>query len=316
VGEKELKKLILIPLLLLCALAQPEFQKFQITTDVGFSHVFEQIEITLNNNAPQVLSNFSYTLAYDPELVYTEINGDKVQPEIIKAEDSWKINLPLDLAPQQTAEILLRFSADHLVQGTDNSREFRFRFNPQYHTKEFRLRVVLPAGSVLAEKKSAAQSLPVVFPDAAISTDGRRISVEWNQINLNKEEVYLMSFETPAPIVQASSNWWIMLVPVLFVVALVYSMHVRWKSTIQALEEDERKVLWEIRNKQGIQARELVARTGHNKVKIFRVTQRLERKGLIKIVKVSNRTRIYISDKLKRSTDPKEFILSLFSPKK
>ena len=315
-GEKELKKLILIPLLLLCALAQPEFQKFQITTDVGFSHVFEQIEITLNNNAPQVLSNFSYTLAYDPELVYTEINGDKVQPEIIKAEDSWKINLPLDLAPQQTAEILLRFSADHLVQGTDNSREFRFRFNPQYHTKEFRLRVVLPAGSVLAEKKSAAQSLPVVFPDAAISTDGRRISVEWNQINLNKEEVYLMSFETPAPIVQASSNWWIMLVPVLFVVALVYSMHVRWKSTIQALEEDERKVLWEIRNKQGIQARELVARTGHNKVKIFRVTQRLERKGLIKIVKVSNRTRIYISDKLKRSTDPKEFILSLFSPKK
>jgi uncharacterized membrane protein len=297
------------------ALAQPQFQKFHIITDVGLSHVSEQVEIEISNNSPNNLANFNYTLGHDPGQVYAEVNGVSVNPRIIKEGDTWTLDVDLDLKANEVTSILFRFRADQLVEISEKRRNFQFTFSPHYFTNDFKLRVILPAGAILTEKRKAAQSQPVIFPDAAISSDGRRVTVEWNVDNFHEEKIFLINYELPIATPQ-TNEYQLVLLGLLFVIVLVlYSTRVQWNSTIQALEDDQKKVLNEIKKRAGIPQKDLVKITGFTKVKIHRVVQRLRRSNLVRVEKRANRTRVYLSEKLEGILNPlnsfKSFFLSI-----
>jgi uncharacterized membrane protein len=307
---------VLILLLLLPVLAQPQFDKFHIITDVGLSHVSEQIEVTILNKGEENLTNFNYTLAHDPGPVYAEVDGKRVEPRIIINHNTWTLDLDLNVGPKEKSTILFRFRADPLVKSSEEGRNFQFTFSPEYLTRDFTLRVVLPSGAILAEKRAAAQTQPVVFPDAAVSTDGRQITVELNLGNFQEDKIFLINYEMPISTPTEVTNYQWGLLIVLFVVVLVlYSTQVQWKSTLQALDEDEKKVMNEIRKKPGIPQRDISKITGFTKVKVFRVVQRLSRSNLVRIEKRANRTRLHLSEKLEGVLNPlnsfKSFFLNL-----
>lgn len=305
-----MKASLLFLLLLVPVCAVPSFQKFYVLTDVGLSQVWEELRITLTDDTSPI-DTFNYTVGFDPGTVYAEVAGKSAAPEVSSTDGTWEISVPLN--GTRKTDILLRFRSDALVRFSDRY-DFSFRYDPQYFTEEFRLRVVLPAGGMLAEKRSAAQTVPVVFPDAGISSDGRRIAVEWNGQNVTTEKVFLMTFELPER-PKEQSRWWLWLIPILIVLFAVYTVNVRWQSSIEVLKPEERAILSEVRKTRGISAKDIVSRTKLTKVKIFRITQRLQNSNLIKVEKSANRTRLYLSDKLETVLNPvssiKHFLVSL-----
>ena len=312
---RALKRLsLLLVLLLLPALSQPRFQEFHIISDVGLSHVSEEIQIEVSNNSTEVVRAFNYTLSHDPGTVYAEVDGKKVAPTIVMEDSTWTLGVGLDLPPGNVSSIVLRFLADPLVKSSEAGRTFQFTFSPQYYTQDFQLRVVLPSGAILTEKKNAAQSQPVVFPPAGIRTDGRRVTVEWNLQDFQEDKIFLINYEMPLSTQPpASEYYWLLLIPLFVIILALYSSRVTWNSTIQALDPDEKKVMNEVRKRPGIPQKDIVDLTGLNKVKIHRVIERLSNSSLVKVDKKSNRTRVYLSEKLEGVVNPINSFKSFFS---
>lgn len=299
-----MKHLIIVMLVLLPALCQPQFETFHIISDIGLTHVSEQVEIEVSNPGADPIRRFNYTLSHDPQPVYAEVDGKKVTPRITQEGSTWTLDVDI-ASPSNTTRILFRFMADDLVQVLEEGRNFQFTFSPYYYTKDFQLRVVLPAGAILLEKKKAAQSQPVVFPDAGIRSDGRRVTVEWNLDGFDDDRIFLINYELPKTVPAPQPGYyWLLLLPVFIIILALHSSRVAWESTIQALDADEKKVINEVKKRPGIPQKDIAGLTGFNKVKIHRVIERMSNSNLVKVDKRSNRTRVYISENLEGSINP------------
>ncbi|MFH0897748.1 MAG: hypothetical protein V1850_06870 [Candidatus Bathyarchaeota archaeon] len=172
-------------------------------------------------------------------------------------------------------------ASDFVTKISENEYLFEFNFIAPKDI-DFSLTANLPEKATIAERNGAlAMSRPV-----QISTDGRRISLEWSASIAQGEQItYFVRYNTSNEQVQ---NDYFMPVAFLAFLALGFLAGYKLKKfrkeslMKQAASEDEKEVLDIIIKKKEVLQEDLRESTNWSKTKISKVVRSLESKGMIK----------------------------------
>jgi len=160
--------------------------------------------------------------------------------------------------------------------------------------------VKLPEGYALAN----TSSIPAVSPTASsIISDGRRIIVNWNFVNLTAEQPF--KFQTLYEPVKGGFSLALSAVVLLSlsvlagVVVFFYRRTKRPKEVILSVLDDfERRVIEVVTVAGGeINQRKVVQETNLSKAKVSRVVKRLQERGLLEVTRLGRTNKLKLSQK-------------------
>ncbi len=200
----------------------------------------------------------------------------------------------------------LSYRTSGLVTERSGVSIFRYSQGIQRPTDFYRLKVLLPRGSGLAEDSNV--SLPVVSPENGVSgTNGQRIYVKWSSRpdlgQVNYQAIFRPSDDVSAGGGGSLLFWLIPAVLVALVSAAVYLIYVSREEIDKAyddLSEDEAEVLDMIRdNGNSMLQKDIVDESDYSKAKISSVISGLEEKDIVKKSKEGRSNMISISRRYK-----------------
>jgi uncharacterized membrane protein len=201
----------------------------------------------------------------------------------------------------------MSYRTEGLVTKREGVNIFRYTQGIQRPTESYRLKVLLPPGSGLAEGSNV--SLPVISPPSGVSgTNGQRIYVEWESSpDLGQLSFQTIYRENSEPLEENGASgglfWLIPAVIVSLIAAVVYFVVVsreEIESAYDELSEDEVDVLEMVRdNGSSMLQKDIVDQSDYSKAKISGVISSLEEKGIVKKSKEGRSNKISISRKYK-----------------
>jgi len=259
-----------------------EISLYEITFDIQPSgEVRESMHVAFLQTVEE--SYFTY-------MVMGDISGLRItdgQEEIgYSIENVGAENRVRILVPSGTRELYISFSSKDLVFWNGDIMQFFTNFRPPAGLGRADITVILPQGfSVYRDMCSPAA------PNK--TTDGARISLSW-QIENPGEDIPI-SVKMYNPYLSAD----FLLLPGIvaaFAAGFVWLFLRNRKNTehafLRGFTEDERKVVEVLRNRRTCYQNRLEKELGFSKAKMTRITQRLEKKGLIEREKTGRTKRI------------------------
>ncbi len=185
-----------------------------------------------------------------------------------------------DLSIDSNYNITTEFHMENFVKQTGNQYIFRFSYKPEDDFDDFKLKIVLPENMIISEQND----ILMLSRPAQISTDGRRIFIEWEkELRENEEITIFAEYETKGNINLDPSYFlfFFVLMGIAFGVGYGIKRFKREKFIERAISADEKIILNIIKKDKEIMQEELKEKTGWSKTKISKVIRRLEAKELI-----------------------------------
>lgn len=190
-------------------------------------------------------------------------------------------------------DITTEFDVSEMVRKADNQYIFTFSYSPEADFEDFKLKIVLPENTIISERDNVL----LLSRPAQISTDGRRIFIEWDKQLKESEEVTIFAQYEPKQSDTLSIGT-IALLAIVFLIAFVIGYRIKRskkeKFIEKAISQDEKTILNILKKEDEIMQEDLREKTGWSKTKISKVLRRLEAKELIekKPYRKTNKLRI------------------------
>jgi uncharacterized membrane protein len=193
--------------------------------------------------------------------------------------------------------VRINFYTREAVRPTGNNYEFRLNFPVPYNTERVFSIVKLPAKAALSEEVVNQSYFP---PDGSTLTDGRRMMVSWEDMNLTTEDTlsFLVTFE----VMDSGGNMWDLtvigmtsLVVIIMISVAVYMSRGSPKceadvKVLPLLNKDEKKVVDIIaRNDGQVRQSVIVKESDYSKAKVSRLIKNLKERGVVDTDPISGR---------------------------
>jgi len=282
----KLQVLILSLIAVLLVLAIPakaaEISRYEITFDIQPSgEVNEKIQIAFAQ--PVGESYFTYMFAGDISDLTISNGSNNLEYQMEKADEQYTVRF---LVPSGTRELFISFVSKDLVFWKGNVMQFFTNFQPPAGLRNASILVKLPQGfSVYRD---------MISPENAVKiTDGKEIWLSWSLENPGENvpiSVKIYNQYQNADFLLLSA------IVAVFAAGFVWLFFRNRKKSqhafLRGFTEDERKVVEALRSRRTCYQNWLEKDLGFSKAKMTRITQRLEKKGLIEREKTGRTKRI------------------------
>lgn len=189
----------------------------------------------------------------------------------------------------------LSFRTEGSVKKVDDRYRFFVNYGITLPIDRYFVKIKLPENAILSEPVANQSYFPA---DGLVSSDGRRISVYWENENITKGETlqFTMSYTMPSTV----SNLVVVTVAIIIIVVMVaVAIYAKKGSGSSKREEDvvksvlntdEKKIVNLLISKGGSSGQKsLVRETDFSKAKVSRILKSLKERGVIEVEPVSGR---------------------------
>lgn len=258
-----------------------EFYTYSIRADISQDIVSEEVEITFSN-----ISELSYTVDGNIEDLHVYSRDGGVSFSLEKGPHSYLV--VSDLSNKGHLRLAFKTDAPLSRRGDESAALFKVRY--PLDVKNFSLRLTLPENSLPTSTRDAYSIFP--SPTYMFIEEGR-YNMIWERQGIAKgaELAFTASFSPPeksiTPYVLA-----LMMLAISSAGLLLYRRK-REELFMKGLDEDERRVVSLLRAGKEDQ-NEIQEELGFSKVKMTRVLQKLEGKGLVRKERVGRRNRVFL----------------------
>ncbi len=160
-------------LLMISSAAATTIQSEQIEIDLATSQVHVEVDVEELTS-----SKFTYLTSYPVNGLQARSGAEPVDCEVNQLQIGSEIKC--DTNKTRNFLIFMNFTGSDFVTERQRGNIFRYSQSIFRPTKNYTLRVLLPEGTGILDQANV--STPVVSPgDAEISSNGRRIFVEWEE---------------------------------------------------------------------------------------------------------------------------------------
>ena len=193
---------------------------------------------------------------------------------------------------QNSASVIMDIEKDSVTDGAglnigrpfsyiedlgSNEKLFSFSITAQ-NAVDFSIKIILPEDAKIIDKNGLLVSRPV-----SISTDGRRIFLEWSKaLSEGEEYTIFVQYKTNG---SSSSDLFPLVIAAILIIGLVigysWKRFEKEKAISQMLSEDEKKVVERIRKTGEMLQEDIKESTGWSKTKISKIVRSLEMKNVI-----------------------------------
>lgn len=253
-----------------------------VTLEVG-----TPTEVTVERHYESITTNrISYLVSgrYDPRGIVARDGVGELDCEL----NDLAIGQELLCTPRKLTDynITITYTGD-FTSAEDQELLFSFINRIFVPTEQVTVRTVLPEGYGLSDRETPYQPA-----DARVSSEGRRIFLEWDQDNVSIGDTidYRVRYEELAVLEKIAFQQLAVILAVVVLllaaaIALVYRRHTERKtiaSIFPVLKDDEKEVLRYIIDEGGeVEQREIVQDSDYSKAKISKLVSDLEERNLI-----------------------------------
>ncbi len=308
-----------------------EVQSYESIIDLSGTTPQEEIQLFLINADELSVGEFGYS--FGKEMVNLTVTDPEGELQFSKAIEDGRATITTffrrPIGKDEVYAINYRFDSPQELSRREKTLILSASYQLFANVKNFKLTVILPMGHGVAKEGVSPQP-------TEITSDGRRISLEWSYPEPIPAELrgfkILVLFEkllpeeaSPAqptsppqqpvesPPADASQR---LLVPALVAVLLVslalniaamkgfsirdyFAKGIGAEEKIEILKEDEQSIMKLIIEEDGIDQRDIQRVTGFSKTKVSKILSELEKRGAIVKQQIGRRNRIFLAEKLK-----------------
>jgi len=269
----------LLSLLLVTNFASAQIQYYGIDS---FVHSEGKVSTKLTIVFFEPEKNFELKIFARIENFNASSNAGPVNCKLVKGEASL-VSCEMNLTKEKRT-LELSFETSDFVKKIDEKYYLSADLSLGKEISSLFASFKLDEGLLISKKDDSPQIFP---PNATILSDGRRVIVNWNLQNLEKDktikfEIFYETIEKAKfPVLQIA-------LAILFAVAIITSIfYRRMKRARQlifsVLDEQERKILNMISKAEQINQRKIVEAMNLSKAKVSRIVKKLAERGLIKV---------------------------------
>lgn len=272
---------LLIVLLSLSLVVAQEFDTYSIKADISQDIVVEEVEITFSN-----ISELSYTVDGSIEDLQVYSRDGSVAFSLEKGPHSYLVVSGLS----DKGHLKLIFKTDAPLLKRDDESETLFKVRYPLNVRNFSLRLILPENSLPASTRDAYSIFP--SPTDTFIEEGRyNIVWELKGIREGEELTFTASFSPTKK--SFVPHILVLMIIVISAAGLLIYRRKKEELFMRGLDEDERRVVRLLKAEKEDQ-KEIQNELGFSKVKMTRVVQKLEGKGLIRKEKTGRRNKLFL----------------------
>lgn len=265
-----------------CLAHAQEFRTYSIELDVAGKTVHHAVEVTFSN-----LSELTYVVERDIE----DVSVSSRNGEVVYSHEK-DVNSRIVISDLSGKEhIKIKFSSASPLLERGDETEVLFKLRSPIDVERFSLRVALPENTLPTSTRDGYSTFPT--PDKQFIGDGR-YHIIWERMNLEAgdELIFYIDYSTPK---KSYLPYLLSVLILLGALLVVYQMQRRKREMLfRGLSRDEREVVeFMLAGKERYQ-HEIQKELGLSKVKMTRVMQKLEEKGLIAKEKHGKRNKLFL----------------------
>ncbi|MFB6145123.1 MAG: helix-turn-helix transcriptional regulator [Candidatus Nanohaloarchaea archaeon] len=294
-----MKKISLAVLLVLLAstAAATTVQSEQVKVDLATS------DVNVNMHVSELTSSrFTYITSYpvEPDSVEVDINGKNKNCDLNPLQLGVEISCPTNISSNFTVDI--NFTGQQFVTDQPDMKVFRYSQSIYRPTKNYDLRVLLPAGAGLVNSANSSENI-VSPPNNNIGSNGRRIYVDWHT---EPELGDTLNFKVLFEEFSTSKDYLPIIAAALLIAIAGIVGYVTWRrksresveSLYEDLNQDQIEVLELIRENGGsMLQKDIVQESEYSKAKISGVVSELVDEEIIEKKKEGRSNKLTLSRK-------------------
>jgi len=257
------------------------FDTYSIKAAISENTVNEEIEITFKD-----LAELSYLIDGDIGEVNVSSNDGEIEYSVNNDLQSYIVISGLE----GKSHLKLRFDTPAPIRQGKRGTEALFKVRFPINVTRFTMTVILPPNAVPLSTKSTYSIFPT--PDEQYTDDGRYV-VEWKKEAIKESDELIFSIDYTKPQRQRQILPYV-LTGILTLAIIFFAFHFKKRKKelfLKGLGQDERAVIELVMDGRKDQ-QEIRNVLGFNKVKMTRVVQRLEKKGVLKKERRGKRNRL------------------------
>ncbi len=268
-------------LLLISSAAATTIQSEDIKIDLTTSRVHVEVDVEELTS-----SKFTYLTSYPVNDFEARSEGEPVNCEVNQLQIGSEIKC--DTNETRNFMIFMNFTGSDFVTERQRGNIFRYSQSIFRPTKNYTLRVLLPEGTGILDQANV--STPVVSPGGAeISSNGRRIFVEWGQRpELGETLDFFVVYEEFSGPQTPDRQWMIAAGAIAAVLVLgAYLLFIRLNrenisDVFEELSEDQQKVVDLLVEEDGeMLQKDLVEELDYSKAKVSGLVSELTDEGIL-----------------------------------
>lgn len=183
-----------------------------------------------------------------------------------------------DLKIESNYDYQTEFNINDFIEKMNDEYLFTFSYSSETHFSDFKLKVILPENSVISEGQGAL----IISRPVKISTDGRKIFLEWSQeLNIDEDFTAFAQYETKDTRVDYMIAVFIIIISAAFVIGYKSKTFKREKFIDKSVSADEKIILNILKKEKEVMQEDIRKKTDWSKTKISKVIRNLEMKELI-----------------------------------
>ncbi|MFQ6137313.1 MAG: helix-turn-helix transcriptional regulator [Candidatus Hydrothermarchaeales archaeon] len=280
--EMKILYLVILFILLSPPATAQEFHTYSIKADITGDAVYEEVEITFSG-----MSDLTYVVEGNIDYVSPTSKDGEIAYSVQKGPQSYVVVSNLS----GKGHLKLSFSTSAPLLRKDGETEALFKLRFPVNVGDFSLAAVLPEHALPISTEDGYSIFPT--PDRQF-IEGNRYHILWERNNLKAgdEVTYSVAYGLPK---RSYFPYLISLAILLGALSSIYYMRRRKRDLfLRGLGKDERKVIELLLERKEAYQREIREEIGVSKVKMTRIVQRLEEKGLIEKEKHGKRNRLIL----------------------
>jgi uncharacterized membrane protein len=281
-----IKMKILYALIFFILLAYPsaaqEFHTYSIKADIVGNIATEDVEITFSE-----ISDLTYVVDGNIDQVNPTSNDGKLTYSVENGPQSYIV--VSNLSDKNHLKIL--FETNSPLSRKDGNVEALFKLRFPVDVGDFSLTIVLPDHGLPVSTEDGFSIFPTPQKQF-IEVDRYHILWERNDLKSGDEITYSVVYALP------KRSYLPYLVSLVILIGALYSIYYLRKRKkdlfLKGLGKNERKVIELLLERNEIYQSEIREKMGFSKVKMTRLVQKLEKKGLIEIEKIGKKNKIFL----------------------
>ncbi len=224
----------------------------------------------------------SYALEKRPLSYSVETDNETPLTDLISAEEGYIISISPE---EEYTKIIITMDLEHKSFRSGNLYHFFTDFVFEEEIPVVNTTITLPERHNVWEDQYTPR-------DAELSTDGRKIILNWEEENRH-ELFYAVTYERP----ERTRHTFIVILAAIILVGIVAGAYHYKKKTreimLKGFREDEQKVIDYLSKNKSVVQRKLQKEYGFTRVKMTRIVQRLEERGLVTKEKYGRTNKLY-----------------------
>lgn len=283
-----------------------EILNYNISLELTETTVHEKISVEIFNPQDFSLKTFSYVLRENAEdiMVYDdlgELKSNVTENKGVVISSGFRE----PLQPNSSSIIAIEFNAPGFVTKSGKDYVFSSVFSLPVGTNEFHLRIKLPEGMGLTVPITpGATSTDIApLPDNVYS-DGTSTIFEWVRHDISKDfAVYVKYTKFYGWRLELKKYVPFGILIAILVGIILYFLQLKKKAELEKIEymkEDEKLIIQQIMQNEGIVQKKIAEYTGFSKGKVSKIVSDLEERKIIRKEKIGRRTKLYLTEEFKK----------------